>query len=185
MRLATWLRRTAHRVSLALIAIGLSTSFAGAQLPVPSAGVMEDVDGATDKPDPSRVYQLVFDVQSMADFPDKVSPALMSMGRLLNTYRKYGVPADHLQATAVFHGPTIVVVTKDGTYRGRTGTTANPNVALLNQLASAGVKFVVCGVSARAQNYQASDLLPLATLNLSATVTFIDLQLRGYVKVER
>ena len=60
----------------------------------------------------------------MADSPDKVSPALMSMGRLLNTYRKYGVPADHLRATAVFHGPTIVVVTKDDTYRGRTGTKA-------------------------------------------------------------
>jgi intracellular sulfur oxidation DsrE/DsrF family protein len=185
MRPATWLPKTAYRVSLVLIAAALSASFAGAQLPVPSAGVIQDVDGATDKPDPSRVYKLAFDVQSMADSPDKVSPALMGIGKLLNTYRKGGVPADHIQATAVFHGPTIVVVTKDGTYRGRTGAKVNPNTALLDQLASAGVKFVVCGVSARAQNYEASDLLPLATLNLSATVTFIDLQLRGYVKVER
>jgi len=47
------------------------------------------------------------------------------------------------------------------------------------------VKLVVCGVSAREQRYEASDLLPLAALNLSATLTFIDLQLRRYVKVER
>jgi hypothetical protein len=33
--------------------------------------------GATDKPDPSRIYKLAFDVQSMADSADKVSPALM------------------------------------------------------------------------------------------------------------
>ena len=185
MRPATWLRKNTFRISLALIATGLFTSFAGAQLPVPSAGVIQDVDGATDKPDPSRIYKLAFDVQSMADSPGTVSPALMGIAKLLNTYRKGGVPADHIQATAVFHGPTIVVVTKEATYHGRTGAKVNPNTVLLDQLASAGVKFVVCGVSARAQNYEASDLLPLATLNLSATVTFIDLQLRGYVKVER
>jgi intracellular sulfur oxidation DsrE/DsrF family protein len=179
------LRRTAYSVSLALIVTGLFASFAEAQLPVPSVGVIQDVDGATDKPDPSRIYKLAFDVQSMADSEDKVSPALMGIAKLLNTYRKYGVPVDHIMATAVFHGPTIVVVTKDDTYRGRTGAKANPNVDLLRQLAAAGVKFVVCGVSARAQNYQASDLAPLAKLNLSATVTFIDLQLKGYVKVER
>jgi intracellular sulfur oxidation DsrE/DsrF family protein len=175
----------AYSVSLALIVTGLFASFAEAQLPVPSAGVIQDVDGATDKPDPSRIYKLAFDVQSMADSADKVSPALMGIAKLLNTYRKYGVPVNHIMATAVFHGPTIVVVTKDDTYRGRTGAKANPNVDLLRQLAAAGVKFVVCGVSARAQNYQASDLVPLAKLNLSATVTFIDLQLKGYVKVER
>ena len=78
MRLTTCLRRTVYRVSLALIATALSTSFAGAQLPIPSAGVIQDVDGATDKPDPSRLYKLAFDVQSMADSADKVSPALMS-----------------------------------------------------------------------------------------------------------
>lgn len=179
------LHRTISKFVLALLACGLSVSFAGAQLPVPSAGVVQDVAGATDKPDPSRVYKLAFDVRSMAASPDAVSPALTGMGKLLNTYRKYGVPADHIQASAVFHGPSILLVTKDDTYRARTGVSANPNVALLRKLASAGVKLVVCGVSARDQNYKASDLLPLAKLNLSATLTFIDLQLRGYVKVER
>src|ERR1700761_7117174 len=145
MRPATWMRRTAYRLSLALLATGLSTSFAGAQLPVPSAGVIQDVAGATDKPDPSRVYKLAFDVRSMADSPDAINPALIGIGKLINTYRKYGVAADHIQATAVFHGPTIVVVTKDETYRGRTGAKANPNVALLQQLAATGVKLVVCG----------------------------------------
>jgi intracellular sulfur oxidation DsrE/DsrF family protein len=158
---------------------------AAQQLPVPSAGVVPDVAGATDKPDPSRTYKLAFDVQSVSDSADAVNPALLGIGKILNTYRKYGVPADHIQATAVFHGPTILVVTNDETYHQRSGAKANPNVAVLKELSAAGVKFVVCGVSARAQNYKASDLLPLATLNLSATFTFIDLQLKGYVKVER
>lgn len=185
MRYPIFLHRRISTLAVLLVAGGLSVTFAGSPLPVSSAGIIPDIPGATDKPDPSRVYKLAFDVQSMADSAGAVSPALIGMGKLLNTYRNYGVPADHIQATAVFHGPSILLVTTDAVYRARSGAKANPNVALLRELASAGVKLVVCGVSARAQNYQASDLLPLATLNLSATVTFIDLQLRGYVKVER
>lgn len=70
------------------------------------------------------------------------------------------------------------------TSRIRTGAKANPNISTLQQLAAAGVKMVVCGVAAREQNYTAVDLLPLAHLNLSATIIF-DLQSRGFVKVER
>jgi intracellular sulfur oxidation DsrE/DsrF family protein len=172
---------------LALVA-ALGVAFpriAQAQLPIPSAGVVPEVPGATDKPDPSRVYKIVFDVRSMADSADALNPALIGIGTVINTYRKAGVPADHIQATAVFHGPTIVVVTKDEIYRGRTGAKANPNVDMIHQLSAAGVKLVVCGVSARGQHYEASDLLPPVTLNMSATLTFIDLQLQGYVKVER
>lgn len=170
-------------IALVFAAAGLST--AQAQMVVPSAGVVPDVAGATDKPDPARSYKFVFDVQSMADSANDISPALTGIGRLLNTYRGYGVPADHIQATAVFHGKTIVLVTRDEIYRNRTGAKANPNVAILQQLLAGGVKLVVCGVSAREQNYVASDLLPSVTTDLSATITFMELQSRGYVKVER
>jgi intracellular sulfur oxidation DsrE/DsrF family protein len=177
------LKRSIPALALAAVLSGALT--AQAQLPVPSAGAIPDVPTATDKPDPSLVYKIAFDMRSVADSADAVDPALIGIAKLINTYRKGGVPADHIQATAVFHGPTIVVVTRDETYRARTGAKANPNVALLQQLQAAGVKMVVCGVSAREQNYQASDLLPSVTLNMSATMTLIDLQLRGYVKVER
>ena len=169
-------------LTLGLLAAGLSA--AHAQLPVPSAGVVPDVAEATDKPDPARTYRLAFDVVSMGG-ADAVSPALSSIARLINTYRSHGVPAGQIEATAVFHGPTIVLVARDETYRGRTGAKANPNLALIQQLAAAGVKMVVCGVSARGQNYTAADLVPQAHMNLSATVTFIELLSRGYVKVER
>ena len=178
--------RSAGRLAMTVAVLGMFAAAANAQqLPVPSAGVVPDVPGATDKPDPSRSYRLAFDVKSMASTADAVNPALVGIARLINTYRAQGVPADHIEATAVFHGPTIVLVTRDETYRNRTGAKANPNVSLLQELAAAGVKMVICGVSARGQNYTASDLLPVAHLNLSATTTFIDLQSRGYVKVDR
>jgi len=170
-------------IALAFVIGGLSA--AQAQMVVPSAGVIPDVAGAPDKPDPTRTYKFVFDVQSLASTADGISPALTGIGRLLNTYRGYGVPADHTLVTAVFHGPTIVLVTKDGTYNGRTGAKENPNKEILRQLQAGGVKLVVCAVSAREQNYTAADLLPEVKLDLSATVTFMELQSRGYVKVER
>lgn len=176
-------------VCYAIFAVMVSGAFgSGAfaqQLPVPSAGVVPDVPGATDKPDPSRIYRFVFDMRSMASSADDVSPAVIGVARLINTYRAYGVPASHIEATAVFHGPTVVLVTKDEVYRDRTGAKTNPNIPMLQQLAAAGVKMVVCGVSARDQNYTAADLLPLAHLNLSATITFFELQSRGFVKVDR
>jgi len=178
--------RSARRLAMAVAVLGMFATAASAQqLPVPSAGVVPDVPGATDKPDPSRSYRLAFDVKSMPSSADAVSPALMGIARLINTYRAQGVPADHIEATAVFHGPTIVLVTRDETYRNRTGAKANPNAALLKELAAAGVKMVICGVSARGQNYTATDLVPQAHLNLSATTSFIDLQSRGYVKIDR
>lgn len=177
--------KSVSRVLMALAIWGAAISVADAQqLPVPSAGVIPDVPGATDKPDPSRSYKFAFDVVSMGG-PANFSSALTSVARVLNTYRGYGVPADHIEATAVFHGATIVLVTKDETYAKRTGVKANPNIALLQQLAAAGVKMVVCGVSARDQNYVAADLVPQAHMNLSATVTLFELQSRGFVKIER
>jgi len=86
-------------------ALLVTASFAGAQLPVPSDGVVPDITGATDKADPSRVYKLAFHARSMADSADAVSPAMIGVGRLINTYRKYGVPADQIQRPLYSMGP--------------------------------------------------------------------------------
>jgi len=150
---------------------------------VPSAPVMQDIPDAHEKPDPGLHYKLVFDVQTMGDSSDDASPALRTIGAVLNTYRKFGVPSDHIQATAVFHGKTILLVTTDQTYQHRSGTPKNPNAALLHELASAGVDLVICGQSARSQHYTNADILPFVTTNLSATVTFINLQTRGFIKI--
>lgn len=151
---------------------------------VPSVGAMQDIPGAYEKPDPATRYKIVFDVRTLADDVGDISPALRAIAALLNTYRRHGVPADHLQLTAVFHGPTIVLLARDAVYARRTGAQNNPNLALLRELASAGVELAVCGQSARARHYADADLVPFAQLNLSATVTFINLQTRGYVKVD-
>jgi len=151
---------------------------------VMSVGAIPDVAGAVERPDPTLNYKLVIDVQTLADSADDVSPGLQFMGGIINTLRKGGVAKDHIHVTAVFHGKSIVLVTRNNTYRNRTGASANPNVKILEELAVAGVQLVVCGQSAATQHYSNNDLLPSTKINLSATLTFINLQTRGYIKLE-
>jgi intracellular sulfur oxidation DsrE/DsrF family protein len=175
-------------MSLKLLAIAALLGCLGqpafAQNAVPSIGRMKDIPEAQELPDPKLDYKIVFDVRTLADGPGEVSPALQSMAALVNTYRHYGVPADHMHLAAVFHGPTIVLLTDDVTYKNRTGVGPNPNATLLGELRRVGVKMMVCGQSALAQGYNLSALAKAAQINLSATVTFINLQTRGFVKIE-
>jgi intracellular sulfur oxidation DsrE/DsrF family protein len=151
--------------------------------PITGVPSMKDFPGANELPDPSLDYKIAFDVNTMAESPDQVSPALKMIGALINTYEQHGVSPDHLHLQAVFHGPTIALVVDDATYKGRTGVDHNPNVDLLRQLQKAGLKMVVCGQSAMAQHYDFKSILPLAQINLSASVTFINLMTRGYIKM--
>ena len=51
------------------------------------------------------------------------------------------------------------------------------------QLSKAGLKMVVCGQSAVQRHYDFKSILPLAQINLSASVTFMNLAARGYARM--
>lgn len=183
-RLSHMLRHHLAAAAALMVCFAFSQTPASAQaLAVPAAGAMTDFPEAHELPDPSLNYKIVFDVQSMASSPDQVNPALKMIGTLINTYEKHGVSPAHLHLTAVFHGPSIVVVTDDATYKGRTGVAHNPNVEILEQLQKAGLQMVICGQSAMAQHYDFKTILPLAQINYSASVTFINLETRGYIRM--
>ncbi len=150
--------------------------------PITGAPSAKDFPGANEMPDPSLDYKIVFDMNTVGS-PDEVNSGLKMIGAVINTYESHGVSPSHLHLQAVFHGPTIVLVTDDATYKARTGVEHNPNVDLLNQLRKAGLKTVVCGQSAMAQHYDFSTI-KYAQMNLSASVTLINLMTRGYIKLE-
>jgi len=170
-------------IAAALLCAGALAAPVFAQTaPITGVPSMKDFAGANELPDPSLDYKIAFDMNTMADSPDQVNPGLKMIGALINTYESHGVSPSHLHLQAVFHGPTIVVVTDDATYKARTGVEHNPNVDLLNQLRKAGLKTVVCGQSAMAQHYDFKTIVH-AQMNFSASVTFINLMTRGYIKI--
>ncbi|WP_419729017.1 DsrE family protein [Lichenicola sp.] len=168
---------------LALLAAALPRAIAAEPLAVPDAGMMGDIPGAHELPDPALDYKIVFDVQTLAGAPGDVDPALQAMAGLINTFRHDGVPASHMHLVAMFHGRTIVLVANDQTYSQRTHAGANPNIQILRHLRDAGLLVTVCGQSAREQHYEQQSLLPFVQTNLSATVTFINLETRGYIRI--
>lgn len=175
-----------RRLSLVLAASAICLSIlplpALAQsLPIPNMPVMRDIPGAHELPDPKLDYKIVFDIETLADSPEKVSPALIYIAAVFNTFAKNGIPADHIHFAAIFHGKSIVLITDDTTYKGRTGTEKNPNADLLRQLDKAGLKMAVCGQSAMEQHYDFKTILPVAQIDYSASVAFMNLQTRGYV----
>lgn len=171
-------------VRAGLVAAALVSSAATLAEAAPITGVPQfrDFAGAGEMPDPSLDYKIAFDINSMASSPDQVNPAIKMVGALINAYEAHGVSPDHLHLVAVFHGPTIQVVLDDATYKARTGVDRNPNVALLDQLKAHGVQMVVCGQSAMAQHYDFKNIVH-AKANFSASVTFINLMTRGYIKI--
>jgi intracellular sulfur oxidation DsrE/DsrF family protein len=152
--------------------------------PIPGIRRMHDVQGARETPDPNLDYKLVFDMKTLGDSPSEVGSDVEFVAGLINTFHQYGVPASHMHLTAVFHGPTIVQLVDDATYLQRTGVANNPNRALLSKLRDAGVELTVCGQSALSQHYDLRMLSHAAQINLSATVTFINLGARGYIRVD-
>lgn len=173
-----------HILALAALSTALLAAPALAQTaPITGVPAMRDFPGAHELPDPKLDYKIVFDMQTTGDKPEEVSPSLVMVAVLINTYEMKGVPADHLHLWAVFHGKTIALVTDDATYKARTGVDHNPNAALLEQLSKAGLKMAVCGQSAMAQHYDFKSILPVAQINYSASVTFINLETRGYIKM--
>ena len=170
-------------LAAAAVLLCLTIPTAAQTLPVPGAGVMVDIPDAHEKPDPTLDYKIVFDMQTAGATAADISPGLKMIGTLINTYEKYGVAPDHLHLQAVFHGPTILLVVDDATYKARTGFEHNPNAELLRQLSKAGLKMAVCGQSAMERHYDFKSILPLAQINLSASVTFINLAARGYTRM--
>ena len=171
-------------VRTGIVAAALVCSAASLAHAAPITGVpqFKDFAGAGEMPDPSLNYKIAFDINTMADQPDQVNPAIKMVGALINAYEGHGVAPDHLHLVAVFHGPTIQVVLDDATYKARTGVDHNPNVDLINQLKAHGVQLVVCGQSAMAQHYDFKNIAH-AKVNFSASVTFINLMTRGYIKI--
>ena len=106
---------------LAALAVAPAGGWAAETLPVPEAGIMGDVPGGQEQPDPGLDYKIVFDVHVLGDAGSGVDPALQAMGKLVNTFRHHGVPASHLHMVAMFHGPAILMVTNDQHLRAADG----------------------------------------------------------------
>jgi intracellular sulfur oxidation DsrE/DsrF family protein len=162
------------------------TAFTGcataAELPLPDQPVAKDLPGAKELPDPSLTYKIVFDISKAAGKIDEVNPTLNGIARFINTLAKAGVPADHRKIAVVFHQQGTPAVLNNDEFKARNQGHDNPNIALIRELAKAGVDFRVCGQALIAGKIDPKMVQPEIEIDLWAATTLANLQMRGYVR---
>ncbi|HUL74109.1 MAG TPA: DsrE family protein [Vicinamibacterales bacterium] len=152
-------------------------------LPVPGVDPARDVPGAKELPDPKVEYKVLFDAAAAPAKPGDVNPMLQTVARYVNTLVKFNVPADHRKIAVVFHQGSTLAILKNDAYKARNDGQDNPNIAMIQALAKAGVAFHVCGQAVLGQKIDPKDIQPEIQLDLWALTTIVNFEQRGYVRI--
>ncbi|MCJ7557828.1 MAG: DsrE family protein [Gammaproteobacteria bacterium] len=125
-----------------------------------------------------QTLNVVFDLAKALD-TGQLNPHLETPARFLNMHAGAGLGPERMHLAVVVHGQATRDLLTDEAYQKRFGA-ANPNRALLQALAGAGVEIILCGQSAGFGGYTRSEFLPQVEMALSAMTALVVLQERGY-----
>jgi len=125
-----------------------------------------------------QTLNVVFDVAKALD-TGELNRHLETPARFLNMHAGAGLEPGRMHLAIVVHGQATRDLLTDEAYQKRFGA-ANPNRALLEALAGAGVEIILCGQSAGFGGYNRSEFLPQVKIALSAMTALVVLQERGY-----
>jgi intracellular sulfur oxidation DsrE/DsrF family protein len=131
------------------------------------------------QPEKSATYKVVFALTKAGETPQEVSPSLLRVARTVNLYASAGVPLAHLKFVAVAYGAATGAMLDNDHYKEKYGV-ANPNLALIRKLKSAGVDVAICGQAVIESKYQYAWISSDVTVALSALTTITVLQQQGY-----
>ena len=173
-------------------AAAASASVAGAV--APGAGESQATTGpliegygpvyAVPDPDEATPAELraVFDVAGAPEANDEVNPSIETVARYLNMHAAAGVEADDMHTALVLHGAAGKYTLRQDAYRARFGVD-NPNLELIERLATAGVRVILCGQTAAHRGFERDELAEPVTVAVSAMTALIALQQEGYALI--
>jgi len=153
-------------------------------LAVPGYPVAVDVPGAHELPDPALDYKIAWGIgQGAQDLTAEVNPALPTIARYVNTLAKWGVPQDKRHIIVMFHqrSDDFDIVMRNDAFKAKYGKD-NPNIALISALTAAGVEFRACGQAVVGRKIDPDDVNPDIQIDLWAMTSFMNLQMKGFVR---
>ncbi|MDP6993158.1 MAG: DsrE family protein [Woeseiaceae bacterium] len=169
---------------ISLIVAGLISTQASAQ--APSTGPYVEAGGpafeVADRDVPlreSQKYRVVYELTGYPGEKTDVNRPLSVVARFMNMHGKNGVPLENLDVAVVVHGQTLLAMLNDDAYEEMFGV-KNPSLALINDLAEAGVQFYACGQSLGFRGLNKSVLAEPVEVGLSAMTMLVTLQSDGY-----
>jgi intracellular sulfur oxidation DsrE/DsrF family protein len=121
----------------------------------------------------------VFDVAGIPEESEARNYRLESIARYLNMHARAGVPSDRMETAVVLHGRAARAALNADIFEERYGH-AHPDATLIQELAAAGVRLIVCGQSATAYGFRPEELAPGIEMSLSAMTALVRLQQEGF-----
>lgn len=169
---------------LALTSAAPHLAQAADELAVPGYAVAVDVPNAHELPDPTLDYKIAWSIAQGAEDPTtEINPTLPVIARYVNTLAKWGVPESKRHIIVMFHqrSDDFDVVLGNHAFKAKYGKD-NPNIALIAALKKAGVEFRACGQAVVGRKIAPKDVNPDIQIDLWAMTTFMNLQMKGYIR---
>jgi len=142
-------------------------------------GTIWDIPQATVTGDKNLDYNIVIDLNSGPDSPEKLNPALNNVARMLNLHAVAGVDTENMHVVLAVHASaTYAIMTNEG-YQAKYGID-NPNVELIRQLNKSGVRLTVCGQSLIARKVKFEEVQKQVEVATSMLTTVTTYHNRGY-----
>jgi intracellular sulfur oxidation DsrE/DsrF family protein len=171
------------RLTFAALAACFSMAVCAAE---PTTGPYVDAGGPAFKVEDRDVplreghkYRVVFEATEYPGEMSSVNRELTVIARFMNMHGKNGVPLEDLDVAVVLHGQALLAAMNNDTYQ-KLNNVDNPNLALMQSLADAGVRFYACGQSLGFRGLDKSVLLEPVQVGLSAMTMLVTLQSDGY-----
>jgi intracellular sulfur oxidation DsrE/DsrF family protein len=150
---------------------------------IPGYGKIHPLPHSRYRPQPDRVYHVVFAISSKSIEPGTVNPSLEMVARAVNLYTASGVAIEHLRFVAIAYGAATSITLNDRRHEAIFGV-KNPNIPLVSELTDVGVDVAVCGQSVAFHNYGFDWVDDSITIALSAVTTLSSLQQKGYALIQ-
>ena len=149
-------------------------------LPIKDYGQVYNVPFATDRPDSTMQYKILFEASmEKMDSATKIYEPLDIAARLYNLHVYGGVPQKNLDVVLVIGGFGIPVVMTNEAYKKKFGVD-NPNLKILEEMKAAGIKIICCAQAMMKNHIDPSEVNPIITPIFSRLTTVSTYQLKGY-----
>lgn len=157
-------------IAAAQQAAGPVIQLGGKHAPVPNANfeVPKDLD-----------YKIAFDIEIGGKSAGEMNDEYNVPARLVNIGAALGLPRSRVQAVVVIHGAAGEEMLNNAEYRARKGVD-NPNVGVLEEMAKAGVKIILCGQTMDTRKLPKEKLLPFIQVAPSAAWAHAVLLRQGF-----
>lgn len=145
------------------------------------AGVVP-VERVDEIPDPNLHYNMLFEITWFDTATKKeIQGGLGNVARELNLHEANGIPRKNIAVVVVVHADALYSLLSNEKYKKRYGVD-NPNIPLIKELQSYGVKMIVCGQAMTYWRLEMQDLVPGLKQALTAQTVLSSYRLKNYVR---